>query len=161
MNSLVKDPEIRNKLATKLKTEIGNTTYQPTTLLLNLLAESKKIGTNHLGFAKSLFQHYYTHFGLTNNSWPTKSAFNCYVNKRIVYYLEGQEDSESTFNNFFSELLQSTTLPQNYLFAPLITEINREIEKYTKQKFPITFADKGKGRLQTPAGTPKQIQLLT
>ncbi|KAG9295792.1 hypothetical protein G9A89_009021 [Geosiphon pyriformis] len=93
--------------------------------------------------------------------WPTESAFNCYINKRIVYYLGGQEDPEPTFNNFFSELLQSTTLPQNYLFAPLITEINREIEKYTKQKFPITFVDKDKRRLQTPAGTPKQIQLLT
>ncbi|KAG9284540.1 hypothetical protein G9A89_014144 [Geosiphon pyriformis] len=125
------------------------------------MAESEEIGTNYLGFAKFLFQHYHTHLGLTNNSWPTKSAFNCYVNERIVYYLGGQEDPEFVFNNFFSELLQSTTLPQNYLFAPLITEINREIEKYTKQKFSITFADKGKGRLQTPAGTPKQIQLLT
>ncbi|KAG9306661.1 hypothetical protein G9A89_004208 [Geosiphon pyriformis] len=59
------------------------------------------------------------------------------------------------------KLLQSTTLPQNYLFALLITEINREIEKYTKQRFPITFADKRKERLQIPARTSKQIQLLT
>ncbi|KAG9296685.1 hypothetical protein G9A89_009944 [Geosiphon pyriformis] len=56
-------------------------------------------------------------------------------------------------------MLQSTTLPQNYLFAPLITEINREIEKYTKQRFSIMFADKEKQKLQTPARTPKQIQL--
>ncbi|KAG9302466.1 hypothetical protein G9A89_006430 [Geosiphon pyriformis] len=43
----------------------------------------------------------------------------------------------------------------------IYSEINREIEKYTKQRFSITFADKGKGRLQTPVGTPKQIQLPT
>ncbi|KAG9297566.1 hypothetical protein G9A89_007641 [Geosiphon pyriformis] len=79
----------------------------------------------------------------------------------VVYHLEDQEDPESAFNNFFSELLQSTTLPQNYLFAPLITEINKEIEKYTKQRFLITFANKSKERLQTPAKTPKQIQLPT
>ncbi|KAG9292975.1 hypothetical protein G9A89_016337 [Geosiphon pyriformis] len=93
--------------------------------------------------------------------WPTESAFNCYVNERIIYHLEDQRDLESVFNNFFSELLQSTTLLQNYLFAPLITEINRKIEKYTKQRFSITFADKRKRRLQTPTETPKQIQLLT
>ncbi|KAG9294680.1 hypothetical protein G9A89_008159 [Geosiphon pyriformis] len=183
MDSLVKDPEIR------LKTEIENTTHQPTTLSLNLcslykelnsktfrynqytsitsirtaptiiiqtVAKSEEIETNHLGFAKFLFQHYYTYFGLTNNSWPTESVFNCYVNKKIVYHLGGQGDLKSAFNNFFNELLQSITLPQNYLFAPLITEINREIEKYTKQRFLITFADKGKERLQTPAETPNQ-----
>ncbi|KAG9295356.1 hypothetical protein G9A89_013385 [Geosiphon pyriformis] len=177
-------------LFSNLKPEIGNITYQPTTSLLNLcslykglnskkpldttnvprtapiiiiqtVAESEKIRTNHLEFAKSLFQYYHTHLGLTNNNWPTELVFNCYVNERIVYYLEGQGDPKSTFNNFFSQLLQSTILSQNYLFTLLITEINREIEKYTKQKFSITFADKDKGRLQTPIGTPKQIQLPT
>ncbi|KAG9299114.1 hypothetical protein G9A89_020427 [Geosiphon pyriformis] len=125
------------------------------------MAEFEETGTNHLKFAKFLFQHYHTHLRLTNNSWPTESAFNYYVNKKIVYYLENQGDLKSVFNNFFSELLQSTILLQNYLFASLIIEINREIEKYTKQKFPIIFTDKGKEKLQTPAGTPKQIQLLT
>ncbi|KAG9286997.1 hypothetical protein G9A89_022961 [Geosiphon pyriformis] len=114
------------------------------TIIIQTVAESEEIETNHLEFAKSLFQHYYTYLGLTNNSWPTKSAFNCYINERIVYHLEGQGDPEFIFNNFFSELLQSTTLSQNYLF-----------------RFPITFVNKGKGRLQTPAETPKQIQLLT
>ncbi|KAG9285021.1 hypothetical protein G9A89_009831 [Geosiphon pyriformis] len=95
----------------------------------------------------------------TNNNHS--NTFNCYVNKRIVYHLGGQGNPESAFNNFFSELFQSTTLPQNYLFTPLITKINQEIEKYTKQRFPITFADKKKGKLQTPVRTPKQIQLPT
>ncbi|KAG9296381.1 hypothetical protein G9A89_014973 [Geosiphon pyriformis] len=39
-----------------------------------------------------------------------------------------------------------------------VLEINQTIEKYTQQQFPITYADKGKGKLQTPAVTPKQIQ---
>ncbi|KAG9303331.1 hypothetical protein G9A89_013657 [Geosiphon pyriformis] len=40
-------------------------------------------------------------------------------------------------------------------------EINQIIERYIQQQFPITYADKGKGRLQTPAVTLKQIQPLT
>ncbi|KAG9284537.1 hypothetical protein G9A89_014141 [Geosiphon pyriformis] len=45
MDSLVKDPEIRNKLATKLKTEIGNTIHQPTTLSLNLCPLYKRLNS--------------------------------------------------------------------------------------------------------------------
>ncbi|KAG9300744.1 hypothetical protein G9A89_023542 [Geosiphon pyriformis] len=40
-------------------------------------------------------------------------------------------------------------------------EINQTIERYTQQQFPITYADKGKGRLQTPAVILKEIQLPT
>ncbi|KAG9291152.1 hypothetical protein G9A89_013024 [Geosiphon pyriformis] len=40
-------------------------------------------------------------------------------------------------------------------------EINREIEKYTKQKFFIIFVNKEKERLQTPTETSKQVQLST
>ncbi|KAG9286791.1 hypothetical protein G9A89_012341 [Geosiphon pyriformis] len=80
------------------------------TIIIQTVAESEEIGTNHLGFAKSLFQYYHTHFELTNNSWPTESAFNCYVNERIVYHLRDQGDPEFTFNNFFSELFQTISL---------------------------------------------------
>ncbi|KAG9302361.1 hypothetical protein G9A89_011787 [Geosiphon pyriformis] len=37
-------------------------------------------------------------------------------------------------------------------------EINKEIEHYTQRKYPITYASKGKGKLQTPAVIPKRIQ---
>ncbi|KAG9290738.1 hypothetical protein G9A89_011701 [Geosiphon pyriformis] len=37
-------------------------------------------------------------------------------------------------------------------------EINQIIKRYTQQQFLITYADKGKEKLQTPAVTPKQIQ---
>ncbi|KAG9304407.1 hypothetical protein G9A89_019969 [Geosiphon pyriformis] len=37
-------------------------------------------------------------------------------------------------------------------------EINKEIEHYTQQRYPITYVSKGKGKLQTPAITPKKIQ---
>ncbi|KAG9290877.1 hypothetical protein G9A89_011027 [Geosiphon pyriformis] len=33
-----------------------------------------------------------------------------------------------------------------------------KIEHYTQQRYPITYASKGKEKLQTPAVTPKQIQ---
>ncbi|KAG9293004.1 hypothetical protein G9A89_016366 [Geosiphon pyriformis] len=141
--------EIASHYAKKRIDEIVILRSDEQQLLEPTVAESKETGTKHLEFAKSLFKHYYTYLGLTNNSWPTESAFNCYVNEKIVYYLENQEDPKSAFNNFFSKLFQSTTFVQNYLFASLITEINKEIERYTKQRFPITFADKEKERLQT------------
>ncbi|KAG9304662.1 hypothetical protein G9A89_021442 [Geosiphon pyriformis] len=47
------------------------------------VAESENIGANHLGFAKSLFQHYCQYLGLNHNHIFAKSAFNFYVNKKI------------------------------------------------------------------------------
>ncbi|KAG9298733.1 hypothetical protein G9A89_012801 [Geosiphon pyriformis] len=37
-------------------------------------------------------------------------------------------------------------------------EINKKIEHHTQQRYLITYANKGKGKLQTPAVTPKRIQ---
>ncbi|KAG9290279.1 hypothetical protein G9A89_022255 [Geosiphon pyriformis] len=37
-------------------------------------------------------------------------------------------------------------------------EINKKIEHYTQQRYPITYTSKSKGKLQTPAVTPKKIQ---
>ncbi|KAG9291868.1 hypothetical protein G9A89_012153 [Geosiphon pyriformis] len=39
-------------------------------------------------------------------------------------------------------------------------EINKEIEHHTQQRYPITYASKDKKKLQTPAVTPKKIQLF-
>ncbi|KAG9297005.1 hypothetical protein G9A89_008591 [Geosiphon pyriformis] len=40
----------------------------------------------------------------------------------------------------------------------ILTKINKEIEIYTQQRYLITYVNKGKGKLQTPAVTPKKIQ---
>ncbi|KAG9289276.1 hypothetical protein G9A89_007521 [Geosiphon pyriformis] len=40
-------------------------------------------------------------------------------------------------------------------------EINKKIEHYTQQRYPITYTSKGKGKLQTPAVIPKRIQPST
>ncbi|KAG9304384.1 hypothetical protein G9A89_019946 [Geosiphon pyriformis] len=111
--------------------------------------ESERIGANHLRFAKFL---------LNNNYYPAKSTFNFYVNNKITDCLGGTVNIESTRENFYTELFQHTSLPRNYSFTPIIREINQTIKKYTQQQFPITYADKGKGRLQTPIATPKKIQ---
>ncbi|KAG9302511.1 hypothetical protein G9A89_007215 [Geosiphon pyriformis] len=111
------------------------------------VAESENIGANHLGFVKSLFQQY------------TESAFNFYVNNKITECLGGTVNIEAARENFYTELFQHTNLPKNYSFAPIIKEINQTIERYTQQQFPITYADKGKRRIQTSAATPKGIQL--
>ncbi|KAG9292518.1 hypothetical protein G9A89_002153 [Geosiphon pyriformis] len=115
------------------------------------VAEPENIGANHLGFAKSLFQQYSQQLGLNNNYFPVESVFNFYVNNKITDCLRETVNIESTKENFYTELFQHTSLPRNYSFTLIIKEINQTIEKYTQQQFPITYADKGKGKLQTPA----------
>ncbi|KAG9304352.1 hypothetical protein G9A89_019914 [Geosiphon pyriformis] len=122
------------------------------------VAKSKRIEANYLEFAKFLFQQYSQQLGLNNNHFPAKSAFNFYVNNKITDCLGKTVNIESARENFYTELFQHTSLPRNYSFVPIIREINQVIERYTQQQFSITYADKDKERLQTPAVTPKQIQ---
>ncbi|KAG9295359.1 hypothetical protein G9A89_013388 [Geosiphon pyriformis] len=115
------------------------------------VAKSENIGANYLGFVKSLFQQYSQQLGLNSNHYPAESAFNFYVNNKITECLGGTVNIEAARENFYTELFQHTNLPRNYSFAPIIREINQTIERYTQQQFPITYADKDKGRLQTLA----------
>ncbi|KAG9305972.1 hypothetical protein G9A89_016625 [Geosiphon pyriformis] len=78
---------------------------------------------------------------------------------KITECLGGTVNIETARENFYTELFQHTNLPRNYSFAPIIREINQTIEKYIQQQFPITYVDKGKGRIQTPTAIPKGIQL--
>ncbi|KAG9297767.1 hypothetical protein G9A89_011282 [Geosiphon pyriformis] len=125
------------------------------------LAESESIGANHLGFTKSLFQYYCQHLGLNYNHISAESAFNFYVNKKIAYLLSTSVNIESARETFYNKLIQNTSLPTNHNFASIITEINKEIEYHIQQRYPITYASKGKEKLQTPAVTPQKIQLPT
>ncbi|KAG9293648.1 hypothetical protein G9A89_018985 [Geosiphon pyriformis] len=125
------------------------------------VAESENIGANHLGFAKSLFQHYCQHLELNHNHIFAESAFNFYVNKKISSLLGTPVNTESARETFYKELIQNTNLPTNHNFASIITEINKEIEHHTQQRYPITYASKDKEKLQTPVVTPKKIQSST
>ncbi|KAG9293294.1 hypothetical protein G9A89_007540 [Geosiphon pyriformis] len=60
-------------------------------------------------------------------------------------------NTESARETFYRELIQNTNLPTNHNFTSIITEINKEIEHHTQQRYPITYASKGKRKLQTPA----------
>ncbi|KAG9297217.1 hypothetical protein G9A89_019498 [Geosiphon pyriformis] len=115
------------------------------------MTESESIGTNHLEFVKFLFQHYCQHLGLNYNQILAESAFNFYVNKKIVYLLRTPVNIESARKTFYHKLIQNTSLPTNYNFTSIITEINKEIEHHIQQRYPITYANKGKGKLQTLA----------
>ncbi|KAG9289002.1 hypothetical protein G9A89_015551 [Geosiphon pyriformis] len=88
----------------------------------------------------------------------SESAFNFYVNERIAYLLSTSINIESARETFYNKLIQNTSLPTNHNFASIITEINKEIEYHTQQKYPITYTSKDKGKLQTPAVTPQRIQ---
>ncbi|KAG9294226.1 hypothetical protein G9A89_021585 [Geosiphon pyriformis] len=110
------------------------------------VAESESIGANHLGFAKSLFQHY------------SESAFNFYVNEKIAYLLGTPVNTESARETFYHKLIQNTSLLTNHNFASIITKINKEIKHYIQQRYPITYTSKGKGKLQTLAVTLQWIQ---
>ncbi|KAG9306548.1 hypothetical protein G9A89_004745 [Geosiphon pyriformis] len=153
--------------ATKLRKKLGKQLKNTTTINLKRsltinnhpkVAESEIIGTNHLEFAKSLFQQYSQQLGLNNNHFPAELVFNFYVNNKITECLRGTVNIEAARENFYTELFQHTSLSKNYSFVSIIREINQTIEKYTQQQFSITYADKGKERLQTPAVTLKQIQ---
>ncbi|KAG9286820.1 hypothetical protein G9A89_012370 [Geosiphon pyriformis] len=122
------------------------------------VAESENIRANHLGFVKSLFQHYCQHLGLNHNHISMESAFNFYINERIAYLLRTPVNIELTREVFYSKLIQNTNLPTNHNFAFIIMEINKEIKHHTQQRYPITYTSKGKGKLQTPAVTPNRIQ---
>ncbi|KAG9287933.1 hypothetical protein G9A89_017528 [Geosiphon pyriformis] len=74
------------------------------------VAESEIIGTNHLEFAKFLFQQYSQQLGLTNNYYPVESAFNFYINKKIT--------------NFFGRPTNPNSDIINQLYLPLIIKIN-------------------------------------
>ncbi|KAG9286102.1 hypothetical protein G9A89_022779 [Geosiphon pyriformis] len=99
--------------------------------------------------------------GLNSNHYPAESAFNFYINNKITECLGGTVNIKAARENFYTELFQHTNLPKNYSFTPIIREINQTIERYTQQQFPITYVDKSKRKLQTPAVTPKEIQLPT
>ncbi|KAG9288460.1 hypothetical protein G9A89_015666 [Geosiphon pyriformis] len=43
----------------------------------------------------------------------------------------------------------------------ILIEINKKIEYYIQQRYPITYTNKGKGKLQTSAVTFQRIQLST
>ncbi|KAG9286686.1 hypothetical protein G9A89_012236 [Geosiphon pyriformis] len=122
------------------------------------VAELEIIGANHLGFTKSLFQHYCQYLGLNHNHISAESAFNFYVNEKISSLLGTPVNTKSARETFYKELIQNTNLPTNHNFASIITEINKEIEHHTQQRYPITYTSKGKGKLQTPAVTPRKLQ---
>ncbi|KAG9295461.1 hypothetical protein G9A89_013490 [Geosiphon pyriformis] len=65
---------------------------------------------------------------------------------------------KSARETFYKELIQNTNLPTNHNFASIITEINKEIEHHTQQRYLITYTSKSKEKLQTPAVTPRKIQ---
>ncbi|KAG9304189.1 hypothetical protein G9A89_019751 [Geosiphon pyriformis] len=115
------------------------------------VAESENIGANHLKFAKSLFQHYCQYLGLNHNHISTESAFNFYVNEKISSLLGTPMNTELARETLYKELIQNTNLLTNHNFASIITEINKEIEHYTQQRYPITYASKDKRKLQTLA----------
>ncbi|KAG9292785.1 hypothetical protein G9A89_006346 [Geosiphon pyriformis] len=122
------------------------------------VAESENIGANHLGFTKSLFQHYCQYLGLNHNHISAKSAFNFYVNKKIFSLLGTPINTKSARETFYKKLIQNTNILTNHNFTSIIIEINKKIEHYTQQRYPITYASKGKGKLQTPAVIPRKIQ---
>ncbi|KAG9290971.1 hypothetical protein G9A89_011121 [Geosiphon pyriformis] len=178
--ALVKDPEIRVghliEISLPEETPIPSSTASSTKLWVYYLlqqpnnylepaptnkstvAESESIEANHLEFVKSLFQHYCQHLGLNHNQISAESAFNFYINERIAYLLKTLVNTESVRETFYHKLIQNTSLPTNYNFASIITEINKKIEHHIQQRYPITYASKDKGKLQTLAVTLQWIQ---
>ncbi|KAG9302100.1 hypothetical protein G9A89_000723 [Geosiphon pyriformis] len=129
---------------------------------LNLIGKpSNKIPSDYHHHQLLCTPSYSQQLRLNSNHYPAESAFNFYINDKITECLGGTVNIETARENFYTELFQHTNLPRNYSFTPIIREINQIIERYTQQQFLITYTDKGKERLQTPAVTSKEIQLPT
>ncbi|KAG9301848.1 hypothetical protein G9A89_004527 [Geosiphon pyriformis] len=126
-------------------------TEEPALTNKSTVAELESIGANHLGFVKSLFQHYCQHLRLNHNQISAESVFNFYINKKIAYLLGTPVNTKSAKETFYYKLIQNTSLPTNYNFTSIITEINKEIEHHTQQRYPITYVSKDKEKLQTLA----------
>ncbi|KAG9286041.1 hypothetical protein G9A89_022718 [Geosiphon pyriformis] len=144
-------------------TNLSNTNFQITINCIILqrtstntnlkVTKSENIGANHLGFMKSLFQHYCQHLGLNHNHISVESAFNFYINEKIAYLLGTPVNIELAREAFYSELIQNTNLPTNHNFTSIIMEINKEIEHHIQQRYLIVYANKDKEKLQTPASS--------
>ncbi|KAG9291633.1 hypothetical protein G9A89_022052 [Geosiphon pyriformis] len=137
-------------------------TTNTTTLLNKIPFQSKQKKTELLG----TYSNYFERFKLAISSWKitdseeeeAESAFNFYINKKIVYLLRISVNIESARETFYNKLIQNTSLLTNHNFASIIIEINKEIKHHTQQKYPITYTSKGKRKLQTPAVTSQRIQ---
>ncbi|KAG9307321.1 hypothetical protein G9A89_017149 [Geosiphon pyriformis] len=110
-------------------------------------------------FHQHLNNHLYNSTENQHQQTPFKT-FNFYVNEKISSLLGTPVNVESARETFYRDLIQNTNLLTNHNFASIITKINKEIEHYIQQRYPITYTSKGKGKLQTPTVTPRKIQLL-
>ncbi|KAG9299847.1 hypothetical protein G9A89_003391 [Geosiphon pyriformis] len=84
-------------------------------------------------------------FPLSTKLWrtSTNNLIQKWQNQKIIAYLLGTSiNIESARETFYNKLIQNTSLPTNYNFAFIITEINKEIEYYTQQRYLITYANK-------------------
>ncbi|KAG9299677.1 hypothetical protein G9A89_006393 [Geosiphon pyriformis] len=169
--ALVKDPEIRvghlievslpkKTLAITLRKKLTKLQFQEvtdktiTTESLSIIQKTQPKPSD-----KHTFRLPSSTIVLSTKLWIlAESAFNFYVNKRIAYLLGTPINIESARETFYHKLIQNTSLPTNYNFTSIITEINKEIEHHTQQRYPITYASKGKEKLQTLAVTPQRIQ---
>ncbi|KAG9290356.1 hypothetical protein G9A89_007087 [Geosiphon pyriformis] len=95
---------------------------------------------------------------LFNSTAEIITSFNFYINEKIFSLLRTPVNTKSARKTFYRELIQNTNLPTNHNFTSIITEINKKIEHYMQQRYSITYASKGKRKLQTPAVTSRKIQ---
>ncbi|KAG9298171.1 hypothetical protein G9A89_005439 [Geosiphon pyriformis] len=120
--------------------------------LLENINTIESLLNQNLQTLSKLSDHYQLQLASSTKLWnqhrqhQTKT-FNFYVNKKISSLLGTLVNTESARETFYRKLIQNT----NHNFAFIITKINKEIEHHTQQRYPITYASKDKGKLQTPA----------
>ncbi|KAG9298318.1 hypothetical protein G9A89_002806 [Geosiphon pyriformis] len=143
MDSLIKDPEIR------LRKKLGNNLYKLTVNNINKKSLSIIQRTQLQNLQIQPTYQYYQEPAPTTPS-KTESVFNFYINEKIAYLLGTATNTESARETFYNKLIQNSSLPTNYNFASIITEINKEIEHHIQQRYSIIYASKDKGKLQIP-----------
>ncbi|KAG9294676.1 hypothetical protein G9A89_008155 [Geosiphon pyriformis] len=151
--ALVKDSKIRveHSIEISLLEETPAITLRKKLMKLQFWkAMDKTITTEFLSIIQRTPQQYLqiTHLQIPSSTTALSTKlWVCY----LLRQLRTSVNTKLVKETFYHELIQNTSLPTNYNFASIITGINKKIEHHTQQKYPITYASKGKGKLQTLA----------
>ncbi|KAG9296028.1 hypothetical protein G9A89_011880 [Geosiphon pyriformis] len=125
-----------------------------------------------LEFCHAIYTQNQSDLELPEGCCPAESALTYYINARINYYIEKEEEPHDAKLGLYRELSQYTT-KEVAVIAATIVKIHREIEQYANENFPIftgntkertnktkknleTNQESNQQKLGTPAQTPKK-----
>ncbi|KAG9301020.1 hypothetical protein G9A89_015756 [Geosiphon pyriformis] len=90
-----------------------------------------------LEFCHAIYTQNQSNLELPEGCCPTESALTYYINTRINYYIEKEEEPHNTKLGLYRELSQYTT-KEVAVIATTIVKIHRKIKQYANKNFLIS-----------------------